>query len=52
MNINFSDQNCLIRYRSNALIVQTGPNGQNISGHTAVLINEKYFFVNANTCTF
>ena len=49
MNINFSDQNSLTRYRSNALTVQTGPDGQNIPRHTAVLINEKYVFVNANT---
>ena len=42
MNINFSVQKCLTSYRSNALIVQTGPDGQNIPGHTDVLINEKY----------
>ena len=31
MTINFSVQNCLTSYRSNALIVQTGPDGQNIT---------------------
>ena len=30
---------------------KTGPDGQNIFGHTYVLINDM-FFVNANTCTF
>ena len=34
--INFSDQNCLTRYRSNALTGETGPDGQNIPGHTDV----------------
>ena len=34
----------------NALRAETGPDGQNIFGHTDVLIND--FFVNANTCTF
>ena len=52
MNINSSGQKCLTRYRSNALTVQTGPDGQNIPRHTDVLINEKYVFVNVNTCTF
>ena len=54
MNNNFSDQNCLTRYNSNALRVASGPDGQNIQGHTGVLINDKYMyvFVNANTCTF
>ena len=31
---------------------ETGPDGQNIFGHTDVLINDIFFFVNANTCTF
>ena len=48
MNLNFSDQNCLTRYNSNALRGETGPNNRNI----LVLINDKYVFVNANTCTF
>ena len=30
---------------------ETGPDGQNIFGHTDVLIKD-IFFVNANTCTF
>ena len=52
MNINLSDQNCLTRYGSNSLACQTGSYGQNIPGFTDVLINDKYIFVNANTCTF
>ena len=52
MNINFSDQNCLTRYNSNALRGETGCDNQNILGHTDVLINEKNVFVNANTCMF
>ena len=52
MNINFSNQNCLIMYKSNALIIETGPERQNIPGHTDVLICEKYVFVNANSCAF
>ena len=47
MNINFSDQNCLIRYNSSALRGETGPDGQYILGHTDVLINDKHDFVNA-----
>ena len=39
LNINFSDQNCLTRYNSERI----GPDGQNIIGHTDVLINDKYF---------
>ena len=52
MNINFSDQNCLTKYNSNVLRGETGPDDQNIFGHTDVLINDKFFFANANTCTF
>ena len=52
-NINFSDQNCLTRYNSNALRGETGPTvNQYILGHKDVLINDKHVFVNANTCTF
>ena len=36
MNINFSDQNCLTRYRWNPLTGQTGIDAQNIPGHTDV----------------
>ena len=50
MNINFSDQNCLTSITRNALRGETGPDGQNIFGHTDVLIND--FFVNASTCAF
>ena len=39
MNINFSDQNCLTSITRNALRDETGPDGQNIFGHTDVLIN-------------
>ena len=35
----------------NSLRGETGPDAQNIFGHTDVLING-IFFVNANTCTF
>ena len=52
MNINFSDQNCLMRYNSNVFRGETGPDGQNIFGHTDALINDKYVFANAYTCTF
>ena len=45
MNIIFSDQNCLS-------MGITGPGSQFILGHTDVLINDKHFFVNANTCSF
>ena len=51
MNINLSDQNCLTKYRSNASMGQTGPNGQTIHGQRDLLINEKNVFVNASTCT-
>ena len=34
----------------NALRGESGQDGQNIFGHTDVLIND--IFVNANTCTF
>ena len=45
---NFSDQSCLTKYNSESIEGY----GQNIFGHTDVLINDKYFFfVNANTCT-
>ena len=40
MNINFSDQNCLISITRNALRGETGPDSQNILGHTDVLIND------------
>ena len=43
MNINIFDQNCLTRYNSNALRGETGPGGQNILGHTDVLINVSMF---------
>ena len=43
MNINFSDQNCLTSITGNALRVGTGPDGQNIFGHTDVLINDIFF---------
>ena len=52
MNINFSVQNCLTRYNTERIEGETGPDGQNIFGPTDVLINDKYFFVNANTCMF
>ena len=50
MSINFPDQNYLTSITQNALRGETGPDGQNIFGHTDVLINDN-FFVNANTCT-
>ena len=40
MNINFSDQNCLTRYNSERIEGETGPEGQNIFGHTDVVIND------------
>ena len=47
-----TDQNCLARYRSNALMGRPYPDGQNKTGHRDLLINEKNDFVNASTCTF
>ena len=40
MNINFSDQNCLTSITRNPLRRETRPEGQNIFGHTDVLIND------------
>ena len=40
MNINFSDQKCLTSITRIALRGETGPDGQNIFGHTDVLIND------------
>ena len=51
-DINFFDLNCMTRYHSNAMAGPSGPDGQNIPCHSVLLINEKYVFVNANTCTF
>ena len=44
MNINFSDQNCLTSITQNLLRGETGPDGQNIFGHTDVLINVFFVF--------
>ena len=52
MTINLSDQNCLTRYNSNVLRGENELDGQNIFGHTDVLINVKCVFVIASTCTF
>ena len=43
MNINFSDQTRLTLIAWNVLRGETGPDGQNIFGHTNVLINVKHF---------
>ena len=40
MNINFSDQKCLTSITRNASRGETGPDSQNIFGHTDVLIND------------
>ena len=45
LNNNFSVQNCLTRYRSNALTVQTGTDGQNIPCHTDVLITGEHQYL-------
>ena len=40
---NISDQNCLTRYNSEHIGGETGPDDQNIFGHTDVLINDIFF---------